>query len=37
LSGVWPPEAPPLYTVGLELDWRSPEPVERIVLQLLEG
>ncbi|MBA4377174.1 MAG: tetraacyldisaccharide 4'-kinase [Gemmatimonas sp.] len=37
LSGVWPADAPPLYTVGLELVWRGPDPVEQVVLQLLEG
>jgi tetraacyldisaccharide 4'-kinase len=36
LSGVWPVGAPPLSTVGLELDWPGPDAVDRVVLRLLE-
>jgi len=37
LSDVWPPDAPPLFTIDLDLVWRGPDPIERVVLQLLEG
>ncbi|MBK6898087.1 MAG: tetraacyldisaccharide 4'-kinase [bacterium] len=36
LSGAWPPGAPPLFTVGLELAWQGPETVAPAVLRLLE-
>jgi len=36
LSAVWPPDAPPLLTVGLELAWQGPGTVAQAVLRLLE-